>query len=134
MSPLIYLFIYFLLWIILKKSLLNLLQYCSCVMFWFSGCQASGILAPWPGMESASPYFGSWYLNHWTAREVPFCTLLMRKWGSVLCWTKSLSVKCYWKSWTNFLTNTISDSFLYSATKIPGSGRSTYNTCWCLNL
>ena len=33
------------------KSLLNLLQYCFCFMFWFSGHEACGILAPQPGME-----------------------------------------------------------------------------------
>ena len=39
----------------LKKFLLNLLQYCFCFMFWFSGHEACGILAPSPGMEPATP-------------------------------------------------------------------------------
>ena len=56
----------------LLKSLLNLLQYCFCFMFWFFGREACGILAPRPGMEPASPASEVWSLNHWTAREVPW--------------------------------------------------------------
>ena len=37
------------------KSLLNLLQYCFCFMFWFFGPGACGILAPQPGIEPAPP-------------------------------------------------------------------------------
>ena len=37
-------------WTILK-SLLNLLQYCFCFMFWFFVHEACGILAPQPGIE-----------------------------------------------------------------------------------
>ena len=37
-------------WIILK-SLLNLLQYCFCSVFWHFGDEARGIWAPPPGME-----------------------------------------------------------------------------------
>ena len=37
------------------KSLLNLLQYCFCFMFWFFGFEAYGILTPWPGIEPAPP-------------------------------------------------------------------------------
>ena len=37
------------------KSLLNLLQYRFCFMFWFFGLEARGILAPWPGIEPAPP-------------------------------------------------------------------------------
>ena len=33
------------------KSLLNLLQYCFCFMFWFFGHKACGILAPRPEIE-----------------------------------------------------------------------------------
>ena len=36
-------------------SLLNLLQYCFCSMFWFSGREACGILAPWPGIKAIHP-------------------------------------------------------------------------------
>ena len=35
------------------ESLLNLLQYCFCFMFWFFGREACGLLAPWPGIEPA---------------------------------------------------------------------------------
>ena len=37
------------------KSLLNLLRYCFRFMFWFFGCEACGILAPQPGIESRPP-------------------------------------------------------------------------------
>ena len=36
---------------IFLKSLLNLLQYLFCFMFWFFGHEACGILALWPGIE-----------------------------------------------------------------------------------
>ena len=32
---------------------------------------ACGSLAPWPGVELASPGIGRRILNHWTTREVP---------------------------------------------------------------
>ena len=38
-------------WIIKKNCLLNLLQYCFYIMFWFSGQEAYGILAPCPGIK-----------------------------------------------------------------------------------
>ena len=39
-----------------SKSLLNLLQYCFCFMFWFIfGRKACGILAPQPGIEPVPP-------------------------------------------------------------------------------
>ena len=45
--------IFFLMWTIFLKSLLNLLQYCFCFMFCFFGREACGILAPQPGIEPA---------------------------------------------------------------------------------
>ena len=51
------------------RSLLNLLQYCFCFMFF--GYEACGILAPRPGVEPCAPCIGRQSLNHWTAREVP---------------------------------------------------------------
>ena len=36
------------------KSLLNLLKYCFCFMFWFFGCEAYGILVLQPGFEPSS--------------------------------------------------------------------------------
>ena len=57
------------------KSLLNLLQYCFCFMFWFFGCD-------WPrGVQNLSsptrdwthtPCIGRQSLNHWTVREIPY--------------------------------------------------------------
>ena len=37
-------------WTILK-SLLNVLQYCFCLLFWFFGREVCGVLAVWPGIE-----------------------------------------------------------------------------------
>ena len=42
-------------WTVFLKSLLNLLQYCFCFMFWVFGCEACGILAPQPGNEPTPP-------------------------------------------------------------------------------
>ena len=42
-------------WTIFLKSLLNLLQYCFCFMFWFFGPEACGILAPRTGIEPTPP-------------------------------------------------------------------------------
>ena len=46
-----------LMWTILK-SLLNLLQYCFCLMFWFFECEAYGIVASPPGIEPHTPCVG----------------------------------------------------------------------------
>ena len=62
------------------KSLLNLLQYCFCFMFWIFGQEACGILVPQPGIKPAHPCSERQSLNHWTIREVPLllthCNLL----------------------------------------------------------
>ena len=48
------LFIYLFFWCgPFLKSLLNLLQYCFCFIFWSLGRKACGILAPRPGIEPA---------------------------------------------------------------------------------
>ena len=47
-------FLFLKIWIILK-SLLNLLQYCFCFMFWFFGLRACGISVPLPGIEPTPP-------------------------------------------------------------------------------
>ena len=44
----------FLMWTIFKV-LIEFLQYCSCLMLWFFGCEACRILAPQPGIELAPP-------------------------------------------------------------------------------
>ena len=36
-------------------SLLNMLQYCFCFMFWFFGRKENRILAPWPGIKPTTP-------------------------------------------------------------------------------
>ena len=53
------------------KSLLNLLQYCFCFMFWFFGHKACGILIPWPGIRPTNPAMEMQSLSPWTTREVP---------------------------------------------------------------
>ena len=67
---------FFLMWTILKKSLLNLLQFCFYFMFWFFGGKVCGILTCWPGIEPTPSAF------HWTSREVPSLRLfwLAQKW------------------------------------------------------
>ena len=49
------------------KSLLNLLQYCSCFMFWFFGYKAYETLTSQSGIEFATLCMGRRSLNHWTA-------------------------------------------------------------------
>ena len=41
--------------VFLFKSLLNVLQYCFCFVFWFFSHEACGILASWPGIKLAPP-------------------------------------------------------------------------------
>lgn len=54
----------------LFKSLLHLLTILLlyCFMLWFFGCKASGISAPWPGIE---PEIEPLHLLHWKAKSVP---------------------------------------------------------------
>ena len=54
MTSSIYLFIYCYCGPFLS-SLLTLLQYCFCFMFWFFGHETCGISAPWPEMEPTPP-------------------------------------------------------------------------------
>jgi len=42
-------------WTIFLKSLLNMLQYCFCIMFWIFDWEVFGILASWSGIEPTSP-------------------------------------------------------------------------------
>ena len=64
----------FLIWTILKL-LLDSLQYCFCLMFWFNGCETWDFTSPtrdWtytPCIRRLSP-------NHWTTREVSPLSLL----------------------------------------------------------
>ena len=50
------------------KSLLNLLQYCSCFIFWFFDPKTCRILGT---RIKPTPCIGRRSFNHWTAREVP---------------------------------------------------------------
>ena len=56
---------------IFLTSLLNLLQYCFCSMFWLWCHEACEILTPQNRDPACTPCTGRWGLNHWTAREVP---------------------------------------------------------------
>ena len=46
------------------KSLLNLLQYCFCFMFWFFGHKACGILSPQPEVEPTPSALEGKLLHH----------------------------------------------------------------------
>ena len=48
---------------IILKSLLILLQYCFCFMFWSFGHKAYGILAPLPGIKPIPPELGGHILT-----------------------------------------------------------------------
>ena len=56
-------------------SLLNLLQYCFCFMFWFSGSETCGILASQPSTESSLPALREGVLTTGQAGS-PFLSLL----------------------------------------------------------
>ena len=58
------------------KSLLNLLQYCFCFMFWFFWPQGMWDLSSLTGDQTRIPCIGRRSLNHWTTREVPIYTNL----------------------------------------------------------
>ena len=53
------------------KSLLYMLHYCFCFMFWFFDHKACGILAPQPWIEPAPPTLDSEVLTTGPPREVP---------------------------------------------------------------
>ena len=55
----------------LLKSLLSLLQFCFCFMFWFLGPWVMWDLSFPPWDQTLTPCIISWGLNHWTAKEVP---------------------------------------------------------------
>ena len=47
-----------------------------CFVFFFS-CKSCGILATQPGISNLHPSASKrWSLDHWTAREVPWCVIL----------------------------------------------------------
>ena len=45
-------------------------------MFWLSGHEACGILAPQPGIKPLPPALEDEVSNHWTTREVLSCDVL----------------------------------------------------------
>ena len=53
------------------KSLLNLLQYCFCLMFWFQGLQGMCDLSSWIRDQTYTLCIRRCSLNNWTTREVP---------------------------------------------------------------
>ena len=61
------------------KSLLNLLQYCFCFIFWHFDQEAYVILAPWPGIEPAPSALEGKVLSVRLVREVPRETVLLQK-------------------------------------------------------
>ena len=75
------LFIYFCIylfsmWTILK-SLLNLLQYCFCLMFWFFGHKVCWLLAPWSENKPISPALDGKVLKPLDSQGSPFITFII---------------------------------------------------------
>ena len=62
-----YIFCFF--FFLIFKTLLNVLQYCFCSVFWFFGCKACEILASQLEIEPTPPALEG---RFWTTREVPF--------------------------------------------------------------
>ena len=56
----------------LLKSLLNLLQYCFCFMFWLFGQKACGILGPQPEIKPAPPALEGEVLTTGPPGKFPF--------------------------------------------------------------
>ena len=52
------------------ESLLNSLQHYFCFTFWFSGHEACGTLAPWPGIEPVPPALGARCLKQRSPRKL----------------------------------------------------------------
>ena len=61
-------FFFFLCGSFFSKSLLNLLQYCFCFMFWYCGHRACGNLSSLTRDWTCALYIRSSSLNHWMAR------------------------------------------------------------------
>ena len=59
------------------KSLLNLLQYCFCFMFWLFWPQCIWDLSSPTRDQTHTPCTGRWSLNHWTIWEVPMQPFLI---------------------------------------------------------
>ena len=84
----------------LKTSLLNLLQYGFCFMFWLLDPNACGILAP---RDWTLPcYTGRQSPNHWTTREVERICFLLAIWGR-----EGKAGSCSWT--TNLICYSIHD-------------------------
>ena len=89
------------------KSLLNLLQYCLCFMFWLSGQEACGILVPWSGTEPTPTVLEGKVFHRWIAGEVSLCSsfhpsiYLTKELESKYCALKSAEINpsssvCLW--------------------------------------
>ena len=83
------------------KSLLNLLEYCFCFMFWFSNRKAYGILAPWPGIEP-TPL---------ASEDEVLTTGLPGKSHSLIFWNKP-GAECYAVPWNSCLISISKRDFL----------------------
>ena len=60
----------------LLKSLLNVLQYCCCFMFWFFGCEGCGILAPQPVIKLRPPAVEGQVLNIGPPGNSPYASFI----------------------------------------------------------
>ena len=79
------------------KSLLNLLQYCFCFMFWFFGLQGMWNLRSLIRDWTWTPCIGRWTPNHWTSREIPGLGILVHCFPQTPLCKKTLVI--YWP-WT----------------------------------
>ena len=119
------------------KSLLNLLQYGFCFMFWFFGHEACGVLVPPLGIEHCTSCIERRSLQDWTAREVPcptvfFCTLitavLYHQCGRcILFFLKRSWLQDLLHCWNGTLSSLSLKSVL-----VVGMSSSRYRTDYCL--
>ena len=63
------------------KSLLNLLQYCFCLIFLIFDCKVCGILTPNQG-SNLHPLHWKWSLDHWITRKFLFLFSFFKKCSS----------------------------------------------------
>ena len=72
------------------KSLLNLFQHCFWFFFFFSGCKAFGIFAPWPGIEPTPPAVESEVLSTGTPGKSQHGHLYVLKKNKIMTYWASL--------------------------------------------
>ena len=67
-------------------------------MFWFFGPEACGILVSLSRDQTYNPFIGRRSLNHWTAREVPWCVCVCVcafNWFIWLHWVSTVACRIF---------------------------------------